>query len=182
MVVMASRVPRRRANGSASKPLWSATPWATAGCASCMSRARPPPSRSTASPSTRRMAESAENNPVPVATVAIGCHGRASHQASGTYSTIPGVRTRTLMGMAERTPSARRQRREVAIVLVGAAILMALNVILLVREGRKPYASIAGVVLSGGSLLVVATLAGCAIQVVLRREGRLRDTHEMLQA
>src|SRR5437899_12195481 len=63
-VVSASSVRRSRPNGSVSKSLWSATPAATAGWASCMSRARPPPSPRTPSLLTRRVIESSANRPV----------------------------------------------------------------------------------------------------------------------
>src|SRR5581483_1403712 len=52
-----------RPKGSRSKPLWSATPAATCGCANCISRARPPPSSGMASLLTRRMTASSANSP-----------------------------------------------------------------------------------------------------------------------
>src|SRR3954452_21114853 len=60
---MASRVPCSRLNGSRWKSLWSATPAATDGWASCINNARPPPSSSTPSPLTLRITASRGKSP-----------------------------------------------------------------------------------------------------------------------
>src|SRR5947207_552456 len=66
---VASRVPCRRRNGLDWKSLWSATPWATAGWASCRSNARPAARNSAGSAFTRRTTESLGKRSATSATV-----------------------------------------------------------------------------------------------------------------
>src|SRR4051794_33654456 len=85
-----------------------------------MSRARPPPSRSTPSPSTRRMAEPAANNPGPVPPpvrepdgmqpVLLRSGRPSSHPgSSGWFAALGAAGPRTLVtDMADRAPAEQR--------------------------------------------------------------------------
>src|SRR5207244_11362198 len=63
MVMVRSSVRRRRPTVSSSNRLWSRTPAATCGCASCIKRAHVPPSVTTDSRFTRQIADSGPNKP-----------------------------------------------------------------------------------------------------------------------
>src|SRR5256885_8482548 len=63
MVIVRASVRRRRPTVSSSNRLWSRTPAATRGCASCIRRAQVPPSVTADSRFTRQMADSGPNRP-----------------------------------------------------------------------------------------------------------------------
>src|SRR5437899_943534 len=75
--------------------------------------------------------------------------------------------------------------RELKAVILGGIVLIAVNVILLVRllgESDNPLQSVPGWVFAFASTVIVSLLAGWAIRIARRRDRRRRDADAMLRA